>query len=104
TTHAGAVAAGLLTIPLSLIIEYIFPEMPFFNRTGIVFWACMLACIVVSLVTKPKSDAALAGLIWNKESLTLPPAQRAQQRGLRNPVIWWALITGLVLFFYIRYA
>ncbi|PPL02961.1 SLC5 family protein [Parapedobacter indicus] len=104
TTHAGAVAAGLLTIPLSLIIEYAFPEMPFFNRTGIVFWACMLACIVVSLVTKPKSDAALAGLIWNKESLTLPPAQRAQQRGLRNPVIWWALITGLVLFFYIRYA
>src|SRR5690606_39697909 len=37
TTHAGAVAAGLLTIPLSLIIEYAFPEMPFFNRTGIVF-------------------------------------------------------------------
>lgn len=104
TTHAGAIAAGLLTIPLSLAIEYALPGMPFFNRTGIVFWACMVSCAAVSLATKPKPTSELTGLIWNRESLSLPPEQRAQQRGLRNPFIWWALITGIVLFFYIKYA
>ncbi|MET6996011.1 SLC5 family protein [Chitinophaga defluvii] len=104
TTHAGALAAGILTIPLSLVIEFIFPAMPFFNRTGIVFWTCMAVCVVVSLLTKPKPAAELEGLIWNKSSLSLPAEQRTQQRGLRNPFIWWAIITALVLYFYIRYA
>jgi len=58
----------------------------------------------VSLVTKPKSSAELAGLIWNKESLSLRPEERDQSRGLRNPFFWWAIITAVVLFFYIRYA
>ncbi len=104
TTHAGALAAGILTIPLSLVIEFIFPAMPFFNRTGIVFWTCMAVCVVVSLLTKPNTEAELEGLIWNKSSLSLPAEQRTQQRGLRNPFIWWAIITALVLYFYIRYA
>lgn len=104
TTQAGALAAGILTIPLSLLIEFVFPQMPFFNRTGIVFWTCMALCILVSLVTKPKPETELEGLIWNKESLLLLPEEREQQRGLRNPFIWWAIITVLVLFFYIRYA
>lgn len=104
TTHAGAITAGLLTIPLSLIIEYVFPLMPFFNRTGIVFWTCMAACALVSLITVPKSQAELTGLIWNRASLSLPPEQRSQQKGLRNPFIWWAIITAIVLFFYIRFA
>lgn len=104
TTHAGALTAGIITIPLSLIIEFIFPEMPFFNRTGIVFWTCMALCTIVSLYTTPKSESELQGLIWNRESLSLPSDQRAQQKGLRNPFIWWALITALVLYFYIAYA
>ncbi|CAL1519051.1 sodium:solute symporter family transporter [Chitinophaga sp. MM2321] len=104
TTHAGALTAGILTIPLSLAIEFMFPNMPFFNRTGIVFWTCMALCVVVSLLTKPKPAAELEGLIWNKDSLSLPVEQRGQQRGLRNPFIWWAIITALVLYFYIKYA
>lgn len=104
TSHAGAITAGLLTVPLSLALEFIFPGMSFFNRTGIVFWTCMVACAAVSIVTAPKPETELAGLIWNKESLSLPPEQRAQQRGLRNPFIWWAVITAIVLYFYIRYA
>jgi SSS family solute:Na+ symporter len=104
TTHAGALAAGILTIPLSFIIEYIFPTMSFFNRTGIVFWSCIILCIAVSLLTKPKPAAELKGLIWNKDSLSLLPEQRVQQRGLRNPFIWWALIMGVILFFFIKYA
>jgi len=104
TTHAGALAAGILTIPLSLLIEFIFPEMPFFNRTGIVFWTCMLSCVAVSLLTKPKTDVELQGLIWNRDSLSLLPSEREQQKGLRNPFIWWAIVTAMVLYFFIRYA
>lgn len=104
TTHAGAISAGLLTVPLSLALEFAFPEMSFFNRTGIVFWSCMAVCALISFVTKPKTDAELTGLIWNKSSLSLRPEERAQQRGLRNPFIWWALITVVVLFFYIKFA
>jgi SSS family solute:Na+ symporter len=103
TTNAGALTAGAITIPLSLAMEYFFPKMPFFNRTGIVFWSCMAVCALVSLVTKPKPESELQGLIWNKESLSLPPEQREQQRGLRSPFLWWAIITAVVLFFYIRY-
>ncbi len=104
TTHAGAVTAGIITIPLSLFMEFLFPAMPFFNRTGIVFWSCMALCAGISLFTKPKPESELVGLIWNKESLSLPPDQRAQQRGLRNPFIWWAIVTAVILYFYIRYA
>ncbi len=104
TTHAGAVTAGILTIPLSLAIEYVFPDMPFFNRTGIVFWSCMAACAIVSLFTPSKTDAELEGLIWNRDSLSIPADQKAQQKGLRNPLIWWGIVTAMVLFFYIKYA
>lgn len=104
TTHAGALSAGILTIPMSFVMEFLFPQMPFLNRTGIVFWSCMVLCIVVSLLTKPKSEAELKGLIWNKESLSLLPGQSEQKRGLRNPFIWWVIITAIVLYFYIKYA
>ena len=72
TTHAGAMTAGLLTIPLSVGLQQAFPGMPFANRTGIVFWICMAACTLVSLVTQAKPDTELVGLIWNKDSLKLP--------------------------------
>ncbi len=104
TTHAGALTAGALTIPLSLILQVAFPKLAFFNRTGIVFWTCMATCAIVSLMTKPKSEEELKGLIWNKESLSLPADQREKQRGLRSPFLWWAIITAVVLYFYIRYA
>lgn len=104
TTQKGALAAGILTIPLSLVMEYFFPQMPFMNRTGIVFWSCMLVCVLVSLLTKPKPEEELEGLIWNKESLSLPPEEKEQQRGLRNPIIYWVIITAVVLSFYIRYS
>src|SRR6478752_4570887 len=57
TTTAGALAAGLLTIPLSLLLEWTWKGLPFQNRTGIVFWTCMIVCALVSLATVPKSEA-----------------------------------------------
>lgn len=103
TTHAGALTAGLLTIPLSLTIEFLFPTIAYMNRAGVVFWTCMAVCALVSLMTAAKSAEELKGLIWNRASLSLLPAEKEQQRGLRNPFIWWAIVTIMVLYFYIRY-
>jgi SSS family solute:Na+ symporter len=104
TTTAGALAAGLLTIPLSLALEWTFETLAFQNRTGIVFWTCMAVCALVSLMTVPKSEEQLKGLIWTRDSLRLPPEERHKHRGLRRPVVWWAIVTAAVLYFYIRYA
>jgi SSS family solute:Na+ symporter len=103
TTHAGALVAGALTVPLSGLLQWWWPDMSFMNRTGIVFWLCMGACAVVSLMTRPKPAHELKGLVWTMDSLRLPPEERHKYRGLRRPVVWWALITAVVLFFYIRY-
>jgi solute:Na+ symporter, SSS family len=111
-TQAGALAAGALTIPLTVLIESkanLLPDAvsayvtPFANRTGIVFWACILTGVIVSLMTKPKPAEELEGLIWNKESLRLPSDQRAAASGLRRPVLWWAIIMAVVLYFYVRF-
>jgi SSS family solute:Na+ symporter len=112
TTHAGVLVAGWLTIPLSIAVEKAAPTLParvapyittFWNRTGIVFWTCMAACVVVSLVTRPKPEAEIRSLIWNTDSLRLPPEMREKMRGLRRPVFWWAIVTAAVLFMYVRY-
>ena len=103
TTHAGALAAGLLTIPMSAVLKLEYPQMPFLNRSGIVFWTCMAVCVAISLVTKPKPESELGGLIWNRESLYMPPQLRATMHGLRRPGLWWTIITAMVLYFYIKY-
>ncbi len=103
TTEPGALAAGMLSIPLSLALEIWLPSMPFMNRTGIVFWTCMGVCAVVSLLTKPKPASELEGLIWTRDSLSVPAEQQAGMRGLRNPVWWWAFVMVLVLYFFVKY-
>jgi solute:Na+ symporter, SSS family len=103
TTHAGAMTAGLLTIPLSVVLQQAFPDMPFANRTGIVFWVCMAACAGVSLVTLAKPDSELVGLIWNKESLQLPPDERERYAGFLNPLLWWIILNAMILYFVFRF-
>ncbi len=112
TTHAGALTAGLLTIPLSVALEMshrVSPAAwapylkPFANWAGISFWLCMLTCAVVSLFTKGKSEAELAGMIWNRESLRMPEELREKMHGLRSPTLWWAIVTAAVLYMYARY-
>jgi SSS family solute:Na+ symporter len=104
TTHAAALTVAVLTIPLSLALERLYPGLPFHNRTGIVFWTCMLVCVVVSLLTKPKPVAELDGLIWNAQSLRLPHDERHARPAWQRPGFWWSIVTALTLFFYIRYA
>jgi len=102
-TNAGALAAGAATIPLSVALQVLFKDMAFFNRTGIVFWTCMVIGVVVSLFTRPKPFEEVKGLIWNVDSLRLPKEQRARTSGLRSPALWWAIVTALVVFMYVWY-
>jgi SSS family solute:Na+ symporter len=101
-THEGALAAGALTLPLSGALDLFYP-MPFANRTGIVFWACIGLGIVVSLLTRPKPEAELAGLIWNWKDARSTHGENVPH-GLMRPGLWWAAITCVVLWMYVRYA
>jgi SSS family solute:Na+ symporter len=102
TTHAGALAAGALTIPLSLLLQVFF-GLPTLNRTGIVFWICIVTAIVVSLFTQPEPEERLKGLIWNKESLRLPDDQRANMPWILSPMLWASLAIGLLIALYVWY-
>lgn len=50
----GALAATLLSIPLSALLKYTVPSMPFMNRMGVVFLACV-ALIFLFGILDPKS-------------------------------------------------
>jgi len=75
--------------------------MPFMNRTGIVFWTCMVVCALVSLITKPKPEEELKGLIWTTDSLRLPADAEQPKHWYGRPFLWWAIITVVVLAFFI---
>ncbi|GAB3522503.1 sodium/sugar symporter [Emticicia fontis] len=49
-TANGALSAAVLSIVLSAIIESLYPEFPFMNRMGVVFWICSLVHITISLI------------------------------------------------------
>jgi SSS family solute:Na+ symporter len=110
TTTAGAMAAGLATLPLTIFFQFlprylppgVAPYLqPFMNRTGIVFWLCILLGAAVSGATKPKTPSELAGLVWNRDSLRLPPGLREKMRGLRNPAWWYLAILALTIAMYV---
>lgn len=103
TTNAGALTAGIATIPLSVAMDFIFPDMAGLNRATIVFWLCVISCVVVSLMTKPRPQEEIKNLIWSKDSLKIPAGVRNKMTGLRSPVFWWAIVTAIVVYFYIRY-
>jgi solute:Na+ symporter, SSS family len=55
-TANGALTAAILSIVLSAIIANIYPEMPFLNRMGVVFWICSLVHISISLIESKGKD------------------------------------------------
>ena len=52
----GALAATIVSIPLSALIKYIAPSIPFMNRMGIVFIACVLLIILFGLLDPKSKD------------------------------------------------
>jgi solute:Na+ symporter, SSS family len=55
-TANGALAAAVASIVLSAIIENLYPEFPFMNRMGLVFWICCLIHIGLSLLQGKGKD------------------------------------------------
>lgn len=88
-TANGALVATLLSIPLSTWIKYQWPETPFLNRMGIVFWMCLLAQIIVSLIESK-----------NKENPKAFNLDRAWFRTSPTFAVGALFITGLVLIIY----
>lgn len=56
----GALVAAILSIPLSAFFKYQFPEMPFLNRMGFVFWICVILHVAVSLWENKGKDSPKA--------------------------------------------
>ncbi|GAB3897439.1 sodium/sugar symporter [Spirosoma agri] len=46
----GALAAAVISIPLSTLFKYQLPDMPFLNRMGTVFWICVAVHVTISLI------------------------------------------------------
>ena len=59
-TTNGALAAALLSIPLSAFFKYQIPDMPFLNRMGTVFWICVIIQVAISLFESKGKDSPKA--------------------------------------------
>lgn len=55
-TANGALTAAVLSIVLSAIIANLYPDFPFMNRMGVVFWICSLVHIILSLIEGKGKD------------------------------------------------
>ncbi|MES2794321.1 MAG: sodium/sugar symporter [Bacteroidota bacterium] len=55
-TANGALTAAILSIALSAVIEQMYPDFPFMNRMGVVFWICSLVHILISLIQGKGKD------------------------------------------------
>ncbi len=56
TTSAAALAAALLTIPLSAAFKFFAPEIPFLDRLGWVFLIIIVLMAVMSLIEKKENN------------------------------------------------
>jgi SSS family solute:Na+ symporter len=62
-TSNGALAAALLSIPLSVYLKFNAPGIPFLNRMGLVFWACVALQVAISLIESKGKDSAKAFVV-----------------------------------------
>lgn len=60
TTAKGATAAAVLSIPLSALLKFQWPDLPFLNRMGVVFWVCSVVLVVISLLESKGKDSETA--------------------------------------------
>ncbi|WP_338875236.1 sodium/sugar symporter [Spirosoma sp. SC4-14] len=85
-TTNGALAAALLSIPLSAFLKFNAPSVPFLNRMGMVFWACVLVQVTISLIESHNKENPKAFIVrsnWFEVS--------------RPFVVGTAAVVGLVL-------
>jgi SSS family solute:Na+ symporter len=65
TTSAGALWGTIFSIPISLAIKLLFPEMPFLDQMLVVFFIIVALIVVLSVIGK--QDYPSKGLILRKE-------------------------------------
>lgn len=88
----GALAATLISIPLSAVLKYTDPSLPFMNRMSLVFLACVALMILFGLAD-PKSRNNPKGLEVNASLFRLPA-------GFAVGVI---LVLGVIAALYLAY-
>lgn len=72
-TASGALTAAVLSVALSAIIAKVYPDFPFMNRMGVVFWICSLVHIGISLLQskgKNQENAFEVNRDWFKVDTT----------------------------------
>jgi SSS family solute:Na+ symporter len=57
-TAAGALAAAVASAALSLVLKIYWPQLPFIDRVGLVFLACLSFAAIISLLQRPSEKAA----------------------------------------------
>lgn len=57
TNSAGALSAAIGSAVFSLTLKFVWPELPFMDRVGLVFLLCLALCVVVSLAGKKESSS-----------------------------------------------
>ncbi len=50
TTSNAALTSAILSVALSAVIANVWPDFPFLNRMGVVFWICGLVMVLISLL------------------------------------------------------
>jgi SSS family solute:Na+ symporter len=56
TTSDAALAAAVLTIPLSALLKFMYPLLPFIDRMGVVFLVISVVIIIISLIQGKGKD------------------------------------------------
>lgn len=56
-TALGAMAAAIGSAVLSFALKFLWPSLPFMDRVGVVFLACIAIAVGLSLLEKPKGPA-----------------------------------------------
>ncbi len=104
-TSSGALAAIILGFcvytPLARFV--IFPKVAclvpydtFTHHTFMVLLLSGLTLVVVSLMTRRKSDEELEGVIWSLKAMRISASERKEHRGIRSLGLWWALMVALI--------
>ena len=75
TTANSALVSAILSIALSSLIAYVWPDFPFMNRMGVVFWICALIMILISLIESKGKENDNAFVV-NKEWFKVTPEFR----------------------------
>jgi SSS family solute:Na+ symporter len=61
-TATAALVAAIASAVLSVVLKFAWPELPFMDRVGVVFLACMGIAIVLSLLERPREAALTVDL------------------------------------------